>query len=221
MTADLDLPAKPQSRSDIAREKILNAALEMIAECGLPSVSHRMIARRAGVQLSLTSYYFGTLENLLTACHDHLTARTRSHLDNLSANLGALLAAAGPPETRPAEESRRVAAEAADLIADYICEGVARLRVELAAECNYLYAWSLPPELRLKVQRQDRELHDLAERLVSRFSTKAPEIDGALIVMLIRDAEFRHFSTGCAPDRERLRRTLYRLMLGFLPDLPA
>lgn len=41
------------------------AAAELALEAGLPAVSHRSVARRAGVPLGSTTYYFATLDELL------------------------------------------------------------------------------------------------------------------------------------------------------------
>lgn len=47
------------------RAEIVAATISAIAEHGLAHVSHRLIARRAGVPLGSTTYYFPTLPDLL------------------------------------------------------------------------------------------------------------------------------------------------------------
>jgi AcrR family transcriptional regulator len=47
------------------REKILDAAAELIAELGWPAVTTRRIAERAGVNNALIHYYYGTKNALL------------------------------------------------------------------------------------------------------------------------------------------------------------
>jgi TetR/AcrR family transcriptional regulator, regulator of biofilm formation and stress response len=53
-----------QERSEAARSRILDAAMDLVAERGMAGVSHRAVAARAGVSLSATSYYFESLADL-------------------------------------------------------------------------------------------------------------------------------------------------------------
>ncbi|MFE9023797.1 TetR/AcrR family transcriptional regulator [Streptomyces sp. NPDC007808] len=55
------------------RERILTAALDLIAEEGIQHVSHRRIAARAGVPLGSTTYYFSGMDALLREAFQHFT----------------------------------------------------------------------------------------------------------------------------------------------------
>jgi AcrR family transcriptional regulator len=52
-------------RGDTTRLSILDAAERSFAESGFDGVSLRTITERAGVDLALANYHFGTKENLL------------------------------------------------------------------------------------------------------------------------------------------------------------
>lgn len=54
-----------QERGRRRRTAIVGAAAELALEAGLAAVSHRAVARRAGVPLGSTTYYFATLDELL------------------------------------------------------------------------------------------------------------------------------------------------------------
>jgi len=56
-------PRDPEGR----REAIVDAAIEVIAEHGIGSASHRLIAERADVPLGSTTYYFPTRGDLVAA----------------------------------------------------------------------------------------------------------------------------------------------------------
>ena len=53
-------------RGEQTRRKILDATLRVIGRDGVSGTTHRAIAREAGVQLSLTTYYFKDLNELLS-----------------------------------------------------------------------------------------------------------------------------------------------------------
>ncbi|QXC59577.1 TetR family transcriptional regulator [Aquihabitans sp. G128] len=48
------------------RAALLDAAAELAAEVGAGAVTHRAVAARAGVPLSTTSYFFGSIDELVT-----------------------------------------------------------------------------------------------------------------------------------------------------------
>ncbi|GGY15200.1 TetR/AcrR family transcriptional regulator [Streptomyces minutiscleroticus] len=66
------------------RERILAAALDVIAEEGVAGVSHRKIAARAGVPLGSTTYHFDGIDDLLRQAFgrfsDRIVAVFETHL---------------------------------------------------------------------------------------------------------------------------------------------
>lgn len=61
-------PGRPAgARSGASRKALLGAARALMAEQGLPRVTVREVAERAGVQPALVHYYFGSKDELLRA----------------------------------------------------------------------------------------------------------------------------------------------------------
>ncbi|MFC7331072.1 TetR/AcrR family transcriptional regulator [Marinactinospora rubrisoli] len=56
------------------RERIITAALDLIADEGVAGVSHRKIAARAGVPLGSMTYHFRGIDDLLHASFTHFAA---------------------------------------------------------------------------------------------------------------------------------------------------
>lgn len=73
------------------RQRLLQAAAELIAERGWTAVSTRMLAERAGVAPGLVHYHFSSMQAVLV---EAAVAATRS----LAAQIGPVLAAAGSAE---------------------------------------------------------------------------------------------------------------------------
>jgi DNA-binding transcriptional regulator YbjK len=57
---------KPRKNDPTRRQRIIDATLEVIAEHGVAATTHRRIATIASVPLGSLTYYFETLEALLT-----------------------------------------------------------------------------------------------------------------------------------------------------------
>lgn len=61
-------PREPkQVRGRETRDALLQAAMELVAEEGLLALSHREVAKRAGVTRGMVGYFFGSIEELKLA----------------------------------------------------------------------------------------------------------------------------------------------------------
>jgi Transcriptional regulator len=70
----------PQS-AKTARDKLIDAAVEMIAEHGEAGCSARRIGERAGIAASTINYTFGRIEHLFSSAYDHAAAAAKLWLD--------------------------------------------------------------------------------------------------------------------------------------------
>lgn len=95
------MPARTRPRGPAdpdRRDRIVRAVLDIIGEHGLIGVTHRTVAKRAGVPLGSTTYYFDSLDDLLAAAldrvnHDYETY-LRDTIDQLAGANGVQLARA-------------------------------------------------------------------------------------------------------------------------------
>lgn len=66
----------------------MSAAAELLAEGGFEAVGHRAVARRAGLPLASTTYYFSSLDDLIARAVEHIAmievAQLRSRVSALS-----------------------------------------------------------------------------------------------------------------------------------------
>jgi AcrR family transcriptional regulator len=70
-----DLKDRRSVRGDATKELILEAARESLREQGYSATSIRAVAERAGVQLSLVHYHFGSKLAMLVAVLEHENAK--------------------------------------------------------------------------------------------------------------------------------------------------
>jgi TetR/AcrR family transcriptional regulator, regulator of biofilm formation and stress response len=71
----------PRRDPEARRQKIITAAVRVIAEVGVGNVTHRRIAALAGVPLGSTTYYFPTLDDLVAAALREATEYARAALE--------------------------------------------------------------------------------------------------------------------------------------------
>lgn len=74
-----------RARGNKRRAEIIDATLAVVTRDGAAGVTHRTVAKEAGITTSLSTYYFSTLDDLLVAAlssiADTYTARIRQIID--------------------------------------------------------------------------------------------------------------------------------------------
>lgn len=99
-------------RGQRRRAQIIEATLTIVRRDGATGVTHRTVAKQAGITTSLTLYYFATLDDLLvaalTSVTDAYTHRIRQIIENHDDKLGGLAQliaeSAGPGRERALAE---------------------------------------------------------------------------------------------------------------------
>jgi DNA-binding transcriptional regulator YbjK len=81
------MTAASTPKGERRRQALLEAAVALLVEGGFEAVRHRAVAERAGLPLASTTYYFDSLDDLVTATVEH---HGRSELDRGAALLAAL-----------------------------------------------------------------------------------------------------------------------------------
>lgn len=71
-----------QARSRERRERLLDAAIELYAEGGARAVTHRSVAKRAGLPAATTTYYFTSVGELVRAA---LSRHTQTWIEDMQA----------------------------------------------------------------------------------------------------------------------------------------
>ena len=69
------------------RYALVSAAAELLCEGGFDAVRHRAVARRAGLPLASTTYYFSSLDDLIVKAVEHIGALEAQQLRERVASL--------------------------------------------------------------------------------------------------------------------------------------
>lgn len=84
------MPIRPDSHrasGQARRARVLDAAVEIIAERGIGATTHRAVAARAGVPLSTTSYFFASIDDLIVEALRSVIDAVVARLEPLTATL--------------------------------------------------------------------------------------------------------------------------------------
>jgi DNA-binding transcriptional regulator YbjK len=166
------------------RYALVSAAAELLCEGGFEAVRHRAVARRAGLPLASTTYYFSSLDDLIASAVAHIGML---EVAQLRAEVAALSRRRRGPETT------------ADLLVDLLVGSESdHLTEQLISRYERYIACARQPALR-DIQR--RNLHhriDAISEVIERsgrlvrlelVSALICAIDGAVVSALVDDQE--------------------------------
>lgn len=194
-----------RNKGDLTKARIINAALDIISDKGFSALSHRNIAKEAGVQLASTSYYFGSLDQLILEAYEYFIEKELCYLEEAERQLQV--------------DSIESIEELSEKFAELIIQNVTTRSWVQSIDFQFLYNRHLPEEVRSRVLEFDRVIKGLIAKRLEAFGSLNPDEDAAIMLAILRSHEFRGI---CDPehfDQDSLRRQVYRL-LSCLVDQP-
>jgi len=75
-----DVTAAVTPKGERRRYALVSAAADLLCEGGFDAVRHRAVARRAGLPLASTTYYFSSLDDLVVKAVEHVGTRESEQL---------------------------------------------------------------------------------------------------------------------------------------------
>jgi DNA-binding transcriptional regulator YbjK len=161
---------------------LVSAAAELLSEGGFEAVRHRAVARRAGLPLASTTYYFSSLDELIAAAVEYIgmaeAAQMRTRVSALS-------------------RRRRGAESTADVLVDLLLDDPGRADTEqLISRYERYITCARQPALRDIQRRVLRQRTDAVGEAVERsgrcvrtdlLSALVCAVDGAVVSALVDD----------------------------------
>lgn len=194
------------SKGELTQRRILDAALDEIVQGGFGALSHRNIAARAGVQLSLTSYYFGTLNNLILEAYRKFVLEELAFVEASRYRLALEL------ESRGAMSAEEIT----EYLTQYTLTNVTERGRALAIDCKFLFEPDLPLEVKDEVKRFNHKLRDILTDYMHSVGSTNPTLDANLVLAVVRSFDFQHVSDPESMDEDWLRSNLSRLVSALL-----
>jgi DNA-binding transcriptional regulator YbjK len=167
------------------RYTLVSAAAELLREGGFEAVRHRAVARRAGLPLASTTYYFSSLDDLIASAVAHIGML---EVAQLRAQVAAL------------SRRRRGAETTADLLVDLLVgsESGPHLTEHLISRYERYIACARQPALRDIQRRNLRHRVDAIAEVIERsgrsvrlelVSALIYAVDGAVVSALVDDRD--------------------------------
>ncbi len=185
-------------RGEQTRRKILDATLSVIAKEGVRGTTHRAIAREAGVQLSLTTYYFRDLNELLSLAFRTFMDRDYGTMTEQWDKAFRYLDQFSPADLADRETRRRIVDYCTKRVVDHLRNGLTEHPEGLAVEHHFFYEALNDPTLQgLSDLHRSRLLQPMV-RFCEYFNASDPETDARLLLGTITRLEYQALPS--APD---------------------
>ena len=167
------------------RFALVSAAADLLCEGGFDAVRHRAVARRAGLPLASTTYYFSSLDDLIAKAVEHVgireTQQLRERVDALS-------------------RRKRGAESTADVLVDLLVGDGPGTRVseQLISRYERYIACARQPALREAQRRIMKQRADAVVEVVERsgravraelLTALVCAVDGAVVAALVDAGE--------------------------------
>jgi DNA-binding transcriptional regulator YbjK len=180
----LRVTAAVTPKGERRRYALVSAAADLLCEGGFDAVRHRAVARRAGLPLASTTYYFSSLDDLIAKAVEHVGTRETQELRDRVAALS---------------RRRRGAESTADLLVDLLVgESPETVTEELISRYERIIACARQPGLRDIQRRILRQRTDAVVEVVERsgravrtelLTALVCAVDGAVVAALVGDGD--------------------------------
>ena len=202
-----------RTRGGQTRQKILDATLRVIAREGVRGTTHRAIASEAGVQLSLTTYYFKDLNELISLAFQSFTDGDYGALAEQWQKAFRYLDQFSPDDFADSDTRGRIIDYCTKRIVDHVRYGLTEHPEGLAVEHHFFFEGINDPQLQELSKLHRRRLLRPVISFCEYFNTTDPETDANLLFGTITRLEYEALTS--APDNvdyKSIRNEIRRLI---------
>ena len=206
------LSVKRRSKGERTRERILIAAIEVLALNGIKGTTHRAIASHAQLQLSLTTYYFKDIQELIHQAFKLNSERIISRADTILAAAFTLITKIEKKTLRKTAVKEDLCQQLSEMTAQHLIDNIKHQAISLAVEQLMLTEIQVTPALRLLAQ--EHELAQLApyQQLCQFFNKVSPELDAKIMYSVFSQLQYGQLAKQVNIDTALIEQTTRRII---------
>jgi len=214
-----EAPRARRAKGEQTRRKILTATFNVIARDGIRMVNHRAVAAEAGVQLSLTTYYFKDIDSMIRESFQQFMERMRPDLERRWSEIFDYLDSFSAAQLRRVAVRKTVCEQLAHTATDYIVTQYTRKPAGLAVEQIFFTEARLSGKLRQISKSHRQQLLAPLTKLCGYFNHQDPELDAELLLDTITALEYQGLALPRTAARRARVHALVRRQVGWIVGL--
>jgi DNA-binding transcriptional regulator YbjK len=185
-------PVKRRSKGEQTRNQILNAAIEILATQGIKGTTHRAVANHAQLQLSLTTYYFKDIQELVHEAFMLSSTKTVSRAGAAWLPAFEILDSYTKTQLKIKSLRNELAEVLATMATNYLVNKIKEHPTELAIEQLLFTEIQITPQLRELAQTHRHALILPFIQLCSYFNKTNASVDADIMLTLFTQIEYRN-----------------------------
>jgi len=204
---------KRRSKGEQSRNSILDAAIVLLAEQGIKGTTHRAIANYSGLQLSLTTYYFKDINDLIFQAFKRNSELTIEKAATAWQDAFSLLSKLD--NTRPLSEADKanIQSQLTNLAVEYIVHKVETQPTMLAVERLLFSLTNSTTHFTELAQFHRATLLKPFEQLCAAFNAGTSEVDADIMFTVFTQLEYRNIGNlGEQIDKDEIRSRVHRII---------
>jgi len=205
-TTEKSTKVKHGSKGEKTKQHILNTAIAVLATQGIKGTTHRAIAKEANIQLSLTTYYFKDIQELVHQAFQLNSAQTIALASITWQNAFNILDNIRPEDLKTIKVKQQLCDDFSKMASEYIFQKISSQANSLAVEQLLFTEIQITPELRALAQQHKSALILPFLRLCQHFNKQDPQIDADIMLTILTQLEYRHIAV---PINEVNKEELY------------
>jgi len=210
--AENELPIKRLSKGEITREKILIAAIEVLALNGIKGTTHRAIASHANLQLSLTTYYFKDIQELIHHAFRFNSERILSRTDTFLEAAFIVITDIEKSELRKTIVKEKLCLKLSKMASEHLIENIKHQAISLAVEQLMLTEIQVTPVLRVLVHEHESVQLLPYEQLCQFFNKINPQLDAKIMYTVFSQLQYGQLTKQISIDSELIEQTTRRII---------
>jgi DNA-binding transcriptional regulator YbjK len=189
-----NLPIKRRSKGEQTRKQILNAAIDVLAQQGIKGATHRAIAFKANIQLSLTTYYFKDIQELVHQAFQLSSSQTLFRIENVWQIAFDLIESYDKTSLRKVAVKEELRDNLAELSTQYIHKKIVEHPIALAVEQLLFTEIQISPALRQLANSHRQALLQPFIQWCRYFNKNNPQVDADIMLTMFTQLEYRNLS---------------------------
>lgn len=183
-----------RAKGEQTRNKILEAAIEVIARLGVKGTTHRAVALQADTQLSLTTYYFKDIKELVKEAISLSSSRFLSASVNAWAAAFELMDSFDAATLRKTSVKEDICSQLSRVSSKHLYNNIIHNSTLLAVEQVFLTETLYSEEIKDLAEKHISGIVTPFTRLASYFNKIDPEIDAELGMIALTRIEYKYLS---------------------------
>jgi len=177
----LPLNKKQLTKGQKTKERILFSAIAVLAKNGIKGTTHRAIATQADIQLSLTTYYFKDIDELIQQAFElnssYLRKRTSTILDKAFSYLEEIKES----DLHKTSVKHKLCDQLVNMTTQYLLENIKKEAMFLSVEQLMFTTVQVSPQLKKLAYEHEQSQLKPFELLCCHFNNVDPDIDAQMM----------------------------------------